>query len=102
MGDAVNFSFSGPVAVSRLQSVPPGMNTVRYLGRWGAQVLLGHYPPHVQENGCSCHRLGGEIKVWGVVCTFFLGYTGVNPGTYNVVILIDNTNGVRAHLRAQA
>ena len=35
-------------------------------------------------------------------CTFFLGDDGVNPTTYKMLLLLEETSGVSPRLRAQA
>ena len=43
-----------------------------------------------------------QIEMWGVIFTVFLVDTTVPPGTYKVVVLIYDANGVGVRLKAQA
>ena len=43
-----------------------------------------------------------QIEEWAVFCTMFLGDEGVNPTTYDMFPLMEETSGVSPRLRAQA
>ena len=43
-----------------------------------------------------------QIESWAVFCTLFLGDNKVNPATYKMLILLENTSGVRPRMRAQS
>ena len=42
------------------------------------------------------------LEAWGVVCAVFLGNASVHLGTYEVLGLLEDANGVGEQLQAQA
>ena len=43
-----------------------------------------------------------QLEAWDVFFTLFLGDDEVQPATYNIFLLLQETSGVRLRLRAQA
>ena len=43
-----------------------------------------------------------QIEAWAMFCTLFLGYNGVHPATYNMLLLLEETSGVSPRLQEQA
>ena len=43
-----------------------------------------------------------QIEAWAVFCTLFLEDNKVNPAAYKMLILLEDTSGIRPRMRAQA